>query len=149
MPPPPVDPTVEIHRPWRCCGRITTQWSITYEKQLGHRVQHATSKIRYKDPTTYCPGVNGWLKGEWTSAMNDGITALNKNQTYNGINKQTGRHMVGSQWVFKIKKNAIRKLERFQPRDIVKGLSQTPGFDFEKSSTPLIQYESLILLLAI
>ena len=49
--------------------------------QLGHRVQHATSEIQDEDPTTYRKAVNGSLKGEWTSAMNDEIIAQKKNRT--------------------------------------------------------------------
>ena len=64
LPPPPVDPTVEIPEPSRRSGRISTQWSISYKKQLGNRAQHATSEIPDKDPTTYRPAVNRSLKGD-------------------------------------------------------------------------------------
>jgi len=63
MPPAPVDPTVEIHGPSRRSGRISTQSSISYKSQLGHRVQHATSEIPDEDPTTYRQAVNSSLKG--------------------------------------------------------------------------------------
>jgi len=44
---------------------------MSYKKQLGHQVQHATGQIQDEDPTTYCQAVNSSLKGQWTSAMND------------------------------------------------------------------------------
>jgi len=81
MLPAPVDPTAEIPGQSRCSGRISTQSSISDKMQLGHRVQHATSEIQDEDPTTYRKAVNGSLKGEWTSAMNDEIIAQKKNRT--------------------------------------------------------------------
>jgi len=149
MPPAPVDPTVEIPGPSRRSGRISTQWSISYKKQLGHQVQHATSEIPDEDPTTYRQAVNSSLKGEWTSAMNDEIIALKKNNTFDVVNKPIGPNIVGSKWVFKTKKNADGTLERFRARAIAQGFSQAPGFDFEDTFAPVIRYESLRLLIAI
>ena len=44
LPPAPVDPTVELPGPSRSSGRISTQWLISYKKQVGYHVQHATSE---------------------------------------------------------------------------------------------------------
>jgi len=149
MPPAPLDPTVEIPGPSPRSGRISTQSSISYKTQLGHRVQHATSEILDEDPTTYPQSVNSSLKAEWTSAMNDEIIALKKNKTFDVVNKPIGRNIVGSKWVFKTKKNADGTLERFRARAVAQGFSQAPGFDFEDTFALVIRYESLRLLIAI
>jgi len=149
MPPAPVDPTEEIPGPSWCFERISTQSLISYKKQLGHGVQHATSEIPDENPTTYRQAVNSSLKGEWTLAMNDEIIALKKNKTFDVVNKPIGRNIVGSKWVFKTKKNADSTLERFRARAVAQGFSQAPGFDFEDTFAAVIQYESLRLLIAI
>jgi len=149
MPLAPVDPTVEIPGPSRRSGRFSTQSSISYKKQLGHRVQHATSEIPEADPTTYRHAVNSSLKGEWTSAMNDEIIVLKMNNTFDVVNKPIGQNIVGCKSVFKTKKNADGTLERFRARAVPQGFSQAPGFDFEDSFAPVIRYESLRLLIAI
>jgi len=149
MPPAPVDPTVEIPGRSRCFGRISTQSSISYEKQLGHLVQHATGKIPDKYPTPYRQAVNSSLKGKWTSAMNDEIIALKKDKTFDVVNKSIGRNIVRSKWVFKTKKNADGTLERFRARAVLPGFSQAPGFDFEDTFATVIRYESLRLRIAI
>jgi len=96
MPPAPLDPTVEIPGQSPRSRRISTQSSISYKKQLGHRVQHATSEIPDEDPTTHRQALNGSLKGEWTSAMNDEIIVLKKNKTFDVVNKPIGRNILGS-----------------------------------------------------
>ena len=50
LPQAPIDPTVEIPGPSQPFGRISTQLSIIYKKQLGHRVQYTTSEIPDKNP---------------------------------------------------------------------------------------------------
>jgi len=84
-----------------------------------------------------------------TSAINDEIIAVKKNKTFDIVNKQIGRNIVGSKWVFKTKKNTDSTLERFRARAIVQGFAQAPGFDFEDTFAPVIRYESLGLLIAI
>jgi len=149
IPPAAVDPIEEISGPARGSGRISTQASMSYKKQLGHRVQYATSEIPDEDPTTYREAVNSSLKGEWTSAMNDEIIALKQNKTFDVVNKPIGRNIVGSKWVFKTKKHADGTLERFRARAVVQGFSQAPGFDFEDTFAPVIRYKSLRLVIAI
>jgi len=61
--------------------------SISYKKQLGYQVQHATSEIQDEDPPTDRQLVNSSLKGEWTSAMNDEIIGQKKNKTFDVVNK--------------------------------------------------------------
>jgi len=92
---------------------MSTKPHTSYKKQLGHRVQLAFRVIPDEDPTTYRQAVNSSLKEKWTSAMNDEITALKKNKTFDFVNKPVGRNIVGCKWVFKIEKDADRTLERF------------------------------------
>jgi len=64
-----------------------------------------------EDPTTYRQAVNSGLKERWTSAMDDEINGLKKNNTFDVVDKPTGRNIVGSKWVLKTKKNADSTLE--------------------------------------
>jgi len=143
MPPAPVDPTEEIPGPSQHSGRISTQSSISDKKQLRHRVQHATSEISDENPTIYSQAVNSLRKGEQTSAMNDEINALKKNNTFDVVNKPIGRNIVGSKWVFKTKKNTEGTLEKWLGRAVAQGFSQARGFHFEDTFAPVIRYESL------
>jgi len=90
MPPAPVDPTAEIPGPSPRSGTISTQSSISYKTQLGHRVEHATSEISDEDPTTDRQAINSSLEGECTSAMNDEINAIKKKNTFDVVNKPIG-----------------------------------------------------------
>jgi len=75
--------------------------------------------------------------------MDDEITALKKNNTFDVVDKLTGPNIVRSKWVFKTKKHADGTLEKFRARAVAQGFSQPPGFDFKDTFAPVIQYESL------
>jgi len=54
------------------------------------------SELPNEDPTTYHQAVNSSLKEQWTSAMNDEIIALEKNNTFDVIDKPIGRKLIDS-----------------------------------------------------
>ena len=100
----------------------------------------------HEDPTTYRKAVESSHSKERTSAMNDEITALKKNKTFEVVDKSIGRNIVGSKWVFKAKRNADGNLERYRARAIAQGFSPAPGFNFEDTFAPVIRDESHRLL---
>jgi len=108
-----------------------------------------TKEMPDEDPTTYRQAVNSSLKEPWTSAMDNEINVLKKNNTLDVVDKPTGRNIVENKWVFKSKTNADHTWERFRAPAIAQGFSQASGFNFRDTFTPVIRYESLRLLLAI
>jgi len=106
-------------------------------------------EIPDEDRTTYHQAINSSLRDQGASAMDDEITALKKNNTFEVVNKPIGRNIIDSKCVFKTQKNADGTLERYRGRAIAKGYSQVPGFDFEDTFAPVIRDESLRVLPAI
>ena len=81
--------------------------------------------------------------------MEDEINALRKNKAFEVIDKDIGRNVVRSKWVFQTKRNADGTLERFRARAITQGFCQAPSFNFKDTFAPPIRYESLRLLIVI
>jgi len=86
-------------------------------------------EIPDEDPTTYRQAINSSLRDQWTSAINDQITALRKNNTFEVVDKPIGQNIIDSKWVFKTKKNADGTLEsglaEQLPRNTVKYVALT------------------------
>ena len=58
-------------------------------------------------------------------------------------------HVVGCKWVFLIKTNEHNKITRYKAWLVAQGFSQQPGIDFHELYAPVVQYDSLRLLLAL
>ena len=60
-----------------------------------------------------------------------------------------GSKLVGSRWVFKVKRNSNRSVERFKARIVAKGYSQVEGLDYDETFTPVMRYDSLRLIIVL
>ena len=81
--------------------------------------------------------------------MHKKLAALRRNKTFNLVGRPQERKIIGSKWVYKIKRLADGFVERLKARGVAKGYSQTPCQDYDKIFAPVVRYESLQLLLAI
>ncbi|KAI0992742.1 hypothetical protein K3495_g15443, partial [Podosphaera aphanis] len=57
--------------------------------------------------------------------------------------------IVGSKWVFKVKRSADGSIDRYKARLVAQGFSQIPGHDFDETFAPVARYDSLRILLRI
>jgi hypothetical protein len=65
------------------------------------------------------------------------------------VGKVEGGKDVGSKWVFKMKRLAEGSINKLKGRHIAQRFTQYPGFDVDKTYTPVIHFDSLQLLLTI
>jgi len=69
-------------------------------------------------------------KEEWRTAMREEMDALEKNQTWEIVEKPKGKNLVGCKWVFTLKYKADGSLERYKTQLVAKGYTQTYEVDY-------------------
>lgn len=58
---------------------------------------------------------------KWTNACKDEIDSINKNRTWDLVDKPAGVKIIGLKWVFKIKRNADGSINKFKAMLVAKG----------------------------
>jgi len=66
------------------------------------------------------------------------LEAHNRNGTWKVAQLPPGRKVVGSKWIFKVKRNIDGSVECFKAGLVAKGYSQCPGFDFTETFAPCV-----------
>lgn len=88
-------------------------------------------------------------RSEWESAILSEITSLVKKDTWEIVNKQDGRNVVGWRYVLTNKCGPTGAIEKRQARVVAKGYSQRYGVDYHFTFAPVARLESIRLLFAV
>ena len=60
-----------------------------------------------------------------------------------------GKNIVGSRWIFKVKRNSDGSLDGFKARLVAQGYSQTNGMDYDEVFSPAARHSAIRSLLAL
>ena len=77
------------------------------------------------------------------------MDALNRNKTWDVVPVPSNWNIVGSKWVYKIKRDSSGNIAKYKARLVAQGFSQQPGTDFDEIYSPVVRFDSLRLLLAL
>ena len=85
----------------------------------------------------------------WKAAMNDEMSSLQKNQTWELMDLPTGKETVGCRWIFTVKYKADGTIKRFKARLVAKGYTQTYGIDYTEMFAPIAKINTICVLLSL
>ena len=74
---------------------------------------------------------------------------IEKNQTWELVDRPQNRNVIGVKWVFRTKLNADGSINKHKARLVVKGFAQVLGVDFSKTFAPVARLYTIRLLLSI
>ncbi|RVW19305.1 Retrovirus-related Pol polyprotein from transposon RE1 [Vitis vinifera] len=75
-------------------------------------------------------------KQEWKDVMREEMSALEKNKTWEIVERLKGKNIVDCKWIFTLKYKADGSLERCKARLVAKGYTQTYGVDYQETFVP-------------
>eukprot|EP00253_Pinus_taeda_P029741 PITA_29741 len=85
----------------------------------------------------------------WKEAIVDEMATLHKNEAWDMVELPVGRKPIGRKWVFKNKKNAEGRVEKYKARLVAKGYFQVSGIDFGDIFYFVAKVTSIRLLLSV
>jgi hypothetical protein len=85
---------------------------------------------------------------DWIRAMNEELDQIEKNNTWELVPRPEDKNVIGSNWVFKNKKNEKGQVVRNKARLVCKGYAQVEGRDFDETFSPVAILEAISMFLA-
>jgi hypothetical protein len=85
----------------------------------------------------------------WRQAMEEEMTALDRNHTWALVDRPPGLKPVGCRWVFAVKYHPDGTIERYKARLVAKGFTQTYGIDYEETFAPVAKISSVRVLISL
>jgi hypothetical protein len=81
--------------------------------------------------------------------MDSEYQALVHNKTWHLVPRPRGENIIGSRWVFKIKRKSDGTLDRYKARLVAKGYKQRYGIDYEDTISPVVKAATIRLILSL
>lgn len=85
----------------------------------------------------------------WISAMEEELAMINKNDTWELIDRPEQKNVIGVKWVYRTKFNPDGSIFKHKARLVVKGYFQQPGVDFGDTFAPVARHEIVRFLVAL
>ncbi|KAF0728525.1 hypothetical protein Ae201684P_016080 [Aphanomyces euteiches] len=103
--------------------------------------------VTYVDPKTPKEALDGPNADKWREAMQLEVDNLIGNGTWELVDRPKDINIVSNKWVFNIKYDSAGEIEKFKARLVARGFLQRYGVDYTETFSPVIQQQSVRLLL--
>jgi hypothetical protein len=74
---------------------------------------------------------------KWDNAMDEEITTLDANATWELVVLLKDKKAIGCKWVYKVKHNVDGSVNMYKARLVAKGYAQTYGIHYEETYSPI------------
>ena len=85
----------------------------------------------------------------WYNSMKSEMLSLEKNETWELVPRPKNKNIIGSKWVYKIKRNSDGSINRYKSRCVAQGYSQVQGVDYQEVFSPVARFSAIRSLLAV
>uniref|UniRef100_A0ACD5TXY1 Uncharacterized protein n=1 Tax=Avena sativa TaxID=4498 RepID=A0ACD5TXY1_AVESA len=85
----------------------------------------------------------------WKQAMDEELSSIRDNQTWELADLPPGQRAIGLKWVFKVKKDPQGNVIKHKARLVAKGYAQRQGVNFDEVFAPVARMETVRVLIAL
>ena len=85
----------------------------------------------------------------WMCAMQSEMDSIHKNGTWELCELPKGKNVIGTKWVYKIKRKSDGSIDRYKARLVAKGYAQQYGIDYEETFAPTSRMTTIRTVVAL
>jgi len=86
---------------------------------------------------------------EWLAACTEELQTFERMEVYEEVDRPRDRKIVGSKWVFRIKRGPDGEIQKYKAHLVTKGFTQVEGIDYDETFAPVMKFSSLQTVLAL
>jgi len=86
---------------------------------------------------------------KWDVACEDEIRMFQQMGVYDVVLCSDGRKVIGSKWVFRIKRGPDGQVQKYKACIVAQGFTQVEGLDYDQTFAPVIKLSTFCTILAI
>ena len=86
---------------------------------------------------------------DWRKTMEKEIDVIEKNETWQLVEKPKDKEIIGVKWIFRVKYHSDGRVQRLKARLVAKGYSQQPGVDFHETFAPVAHLDTIRTIIAV
>lgn len=106
--------------------------------------------VEEEEPLTYGEAIRSKNGKKWRAASDEEMESLEKNHTWDLIDRPEGERTIGCKWIYKIKPGVPGGEDRrYKGRVVAKGYSQVEGIDYNEVFSPVVKHVTIRLLLCL
>uniref|UniRef100_A0A8D9B1F5 Copia protein n=1 Tax=Cacopsylla melanoneura TaxID=428564 RepID=A0A8D9B1F5_9HEMI len=114
-----------------------------------HLALQVNTYVDYSLPQTLDDVEMSPERDNWIKAMEEEMSALHENRTWNLTENPGNKNVIKCKWVFQKKFNSEGNIEKFKARLVAKGFQQRRGIDYDEIFAPVAKLSTIRTVLAI
>ncbi|SGY97934.1 BQ5605_C035g11433 [Microbotryum silenes-dioicae] len=100
-------------------------------------------------PKTFKEAMKSPYRNHWSAAMVSELLQFDHHGVFQEVKWHKGIRVLGTIWVYSIKRNANGKIIRFKARLVAQGFAQRPGIDYHDTYAPVARSSTILFLIAL
>lgn len=121
---------------------------VDYSKMVECDVIEKSDEKMY-EPKSFNDAMRCRMKNNWMKAMQEELSSIESNGTWEASDLPRGKNAVGSKWVYKIKTDESGNAVQYKARLVAQGFSQKFGVDYDEVFAPVARSTTFRLLMSV